>query len=293
MVIFGKVAEHGGITAAASALSMPKSRVSRRVVALEQALGARLLERTTRSIRLTEVGRIYFHYCKRVYEESESGRESIHNFLETPRGLLRISTSVSIGQVLLAPHLSEFNQRYPEVDLDINLSNRRVDLVGEGFDLAIRVGQLKDSTLVSKNLGSAQAKLYASPQYLQKSPPIDCIEQIKAHSIITMSDASYSNQWLLENESGQQHLIDVAPKISMNDMIGVRNIAMAGAGIVLIPNYLASDAILNGQLKVVLPKWSTRPFGYYMLYPSRLGLTMKIKAWSEFIFTKLESTFGE
>ena len=127
MLIFSKVAEVQGISPAARALRMPKSKVSRRMVALENELGVRLLERSTRAVHLTEVGEIYFQHCKRIVEEANSARESVHQMLNAPRGHLRISTSVTIGQFLLAPHLGEFMATYPEVELEVDLNNRRVD----------------------------------------------------------------------------------------------------------------------------------------------------------------------
>ena len=167
MAIFSKVAELNGISAAARALKMPKSKVSRRMARLEDELGVRLLERTTRSVGLTEAGEIYYQHCRRIVEEANNARESINRTLETPRGRLRVNASIAVGQYLIGPHIGGFLERYPEVQLEIELDNRQVDIVAEGFDVAVRLGKLEDSTLVSRNLGSSFATLVASPKYLE------------------------------------------------------------------------------------------------------------------------------
>ena len=169
MVIFAKVAEVQGISPAARALRMPKSKVSRRMAALEEELGVRLLERSTRAVHLTEVGEIYFQHCRRIVEEASSARESVSRMLEAPRGQLRINASVAIGQHLLTPFIGEFMNLYPEIELDVRLDNRRVDLIAEGYDVVVRLGKLEDSALVSKQLGADHSILVASADYLKRT----------------------------------------------------------------------------------------------------------------------------
>jgi len=171
MLVFAEVVAQGGFTAAGDVIGMPKSNVSRTVSRLETALGIRLLERTTRKQTLTEVGRMYYEHCIRIKEELESATASIEKLTETPRGILRVCASVTAGQSLIARHLAEFAGAYPQVKVDLRLTNRRVDLIDEGYDVVIRVGESPDSNLVSKYLCSQALHLYAAPVIWKKQKP--------------------------------------------------------------------------------------------------------------------------
>ena len=166
--IFAKVAELSGISAAARSLKMPKSRVSRRMNALEAELGVRLLERTTRAVHLTEAGKLLAQHCHRIVEERNSALATIDSMNEAPRGTLHISASLAVGQQLIAPLVSEFLARFPEIRMTLDLSNRRVDVIAEGFDAVIRIGELEDSTLVSRKLCTSRSVIIASQNYVKK-----------------------------------------------------------------------------------------------------------------------------
>jgi LysR family transcriptional regulator AphB len=288
MVIFAKVAETGGISAAAKALKVPKSKVSRRLAMLEAALGVRLLERSTRSFNVTESGLLYLQHCQRIVEEANSAQDSIQQLVDMPRGNLRISASIGVGQYLIAPHLSEFMQQYPEIDLDVDLNNRRVDPISEGFDLVIRVGQLNDSNLISKRFGTSQAALYASPDYLKQQGFPKSLADLSTHKTIVMSDANPNQQWILENKKGLQSVVDVRSKLSINDFSCLRTVVKNGGGIGLFPHYFVADLLQSGQLQQVLSDWGSSEISYYVLYPSRRGLTRKAKVWIEFFAHKLK-----
>ena len=193
MVIFAKVAELQGISPAARALRMPKSKVSRRMAALEDELGVRLLERSTRAVHLTEVGEIYFQHCKRIVEEADSARESVTQMLEVPRGHLRINASVAIGQHLLTPFLGEFMALYPEIELEVQLENRRVNLIREGYDVVVRLGNLEDSALISKPLGEDHLILVASASYLKEMGTPQRVSDLKNHRCRLLCDAERSD----------------------------------------------------------------------------------------------------
>lgn len=288
MVIFAKVAETGGITAAAKLLKVPKSKVSRRLAQLEATLEVQLLERSTRSMSLTESGQLYLQHCQRIVEEANSAQESIHQLMDTPRGHLRIGASVAIGQYLLAPYLAEFAALYPEIEMEIELNNRRVDLINEGYDLVVRVGQLNDSNLISKRFGSAQACLYASTSYLKQwGEPVE-LKDLTQHKTIIMSDANSSQQWVLENDAGVQSSVAVNSPLSINDFSCLRTVVENGAGIAHFPKYLVEDLVQQGKLKQVLTDWRSPKISYYVLYPSRRGLTRKARAWIEFFEAKFK-----
>ncbi len=288
MVIFAKVAETGGISAAAKVLKVPKSKVSRRLATLETALGVRLLERSTRSFNVTESGLLYLQHCQRIVEEATSAQDSIQQLVDMPRGNLRISASIGVGQYLIAPYLSEFMQLYPEIDLEVDLNNRRVDPISEGFDLVIRVGKLNDSNLISKCFGTSQAALYASPDYLEQKGVPENLADLSAHKTIVMTDANPNQQWVLEDKEGRQSAVDIRSKLSINDFSCLRTVVKSGGGIGLFPHYFVADLLQAGQLQQVLSDWRSSEISYYVLYPSRRGLTRKAKVWIDFFAHKLK-----
>jgi len=289
MVLFAKVAELKGISPAARVLNIPKSRVSRRVAALEEDLGTRLLERTTRAVQLTEMGETFFRYCERVVEESENAVESMHQMMETPRGFLRVSVSFAVGQYLIAPHLAEFLKLYPDITVQMDMNNRRVDLITEGYDLAVRVGTLDDSSLMSKRIGNARAILCASPDYVTEFGNPSSLEQLQDHKKIVMSNSNNVSEWLLENTAGKLGAINVEAHVGINDFTALRTLIESSAGIALIPEYVVKDAIQNSRLQRILPEWQSPQINYYMLYPSRKGLTKKASAWIDFFTEKLNT----
>ena len=289
MVLFAKVAELEGISAAARALDIPKSKVSRRIAALEADLDVRLIERTTRAVQLTEVGTLFYQHCKRIVEEADLAVNSVNTLMETPRGLLRVSMSAAVGQYLIAPHLGQFRKHYPEIELQIDLNNRRVDLIAEGYDLVVRVGAMQDSSLMSKSFGNARAHLCASPDYavlhgLPKTP-----DELPNHKILIMSNSNNIGEWFLENTSGEIKSVGVEACSSINDFTALSTLVEGGAGIAIIPEYVTCGAIEAGRLVRVLPEWQSTLINYYIVYPSRKGLTKKAEVWIDFFQKKLKA----
>ncbi|SDE21379.1 MULTISPECIES: LysR family transcriptional regulator [Kordiimonas] len=290
MLLFAKVAEVGGISAAATALGLPKSSVSRRIAALEDALGAALLERTTRVVKLTEFGRIFLQHCIRISEEAESAQAAAHEIMSTPRGVLRVSASTAIGQYLVAPHIGDFMASYPEIDVQLVLNNRRVDLIAEGYDLAIRVGRLEDSSLISRRLGGARAIICAAPSYIEKRGQPKRPEDLSSHTTLAMSDSNNVTKWLLENTAGDGRAVDLAPRHCVNDFTVLRTMAEGGSGIIIAPEYVVRQAIAANKLRQVLPDWRSTLIDYYLIYPSRRGLTRKAEAWIDFFADRFRKT---
>ena len=283
LAIFAKVAELNGISTAARALRMQKSTVSRRVAALESELGVRLLERTTRAVRLTEVGEIYFGHCRRIVEEATSARESVARMLEEPRGSLRIGASVAIGQYLLAPHLAGFMARYPEIEIEVQLDNRRVDLIRESYDVVVRVGRLSDSTLISKPLGEDHAVLVAAPDYLEQHGTPETPTDLKKHRFLAMTNTPQFDLWELIGPDGQREAISIGTHAVLNDLTMIRRLALDGSGVARLPRYLCGDDLeKTGALVQVLPGWRSGTFPYCALYPSRIGVTLKLRAFLDY-----------
>ncbi len=286
MLIFAKVVDRGGFSAAGRALGLPKSNISRRVSRLEDRLGVRLLERTTRMVRPTEIGEVYYRHCKRIQEEAEHASASVSQLLEAPRGRLRIGASVTTGQILLSPFLAEFMARYPEVQLELDLSNRRIDMIEEGFDLLIRIGQLEDSSLIAKRLGEARSCLYASPAYLDaRSAPNDP-DGLEEHDCLTMGDIQLATEWRLVGPKGSR-TIAIRPRATINDFPTLRQIVLDGGGIAALPSYLCTELERQGRLVRILSDLSLPPVEFHALYPSHRGATPKVRVFLDFLVEKV------
>ena len=283
MMVFRLVVESGSFTGAALAMDLPKSNISRKVSRLEKQLGARLLERSTRSLRLTEVGQVYFQHCSRIFEEMQSANQCIEALTSTPRGKLNICASVSIGQNILAPRLATFQQQFPEVELDLQLLNRRIDLIEEGFDLAIRVGELEDSALISKRLFDVELHLYASPRYLENSLHVlKQPEDLLQHSCLYMNANEEQLKWQLVANDEKQ-VVETKPSFSSNDFSTLRQLAIDECGIALLPDYLCQQQIKDKTLVRVLDTWVGRKVNVNAVYPNRKSMTPKLRAMLDFL----------
>ena len=287
LMIFSEVVEKGSFTAAAEALNLPKSNISRKVSRLETELGVALLERTTRKLLLTEVGRLYYEHCLRIKEEVESAEQLIEHMTAKPRGRLKVCASVSVGQNLLAKHLSGFLAEYPEVLIDLQLTNRRVDLVGEGFDVVIRVGESPDSSLIAKYLGSRKLQLYAAPDYLKNcAQPLDTPEDLSLHKCLYMTAVNSQPCWSLQNNKPSVQ-VSLNPVFFCDDFNVLKQLAVDGLGISLLPQYMADDAVINKQLIPLFEGWSGSEVNLYALVPSRRGITLKVRAFIDYFVRTL------
>lgn len=278
VLVFTEVLDSGSFTAAADTLAMPKSNVSRSVTRLESALGVKLLERTTRSLAPTEIGRAFYDHATRVKEELEAAKASLEKLTASPRGELRVCASVTVGQNLLAPHLATFTNMHPDVKIDLRLTNRRVDLLEEGFDVAIRVGEMADSNLVSRLLCKRQMSLFASSSYLKTTEtPLNSPDDLNGHVCLHMNAVTNRAKWHLKFVS-QSVEINFKPHFSSDDFLVLSQLAAGGAGVALLPDYLCSEHVESGLLERVLPDWSGGTVSMYTLVPSRKGVTPKVRA---------------
>ncbi|WP_216638468.1 LysR family transcriptional regulator [Endozoicomonas arenosclerae] len=280
MLVFATVVEQGSFTSAAEVLGTPKSNISRKITRLEQYLGVRLLERSTRTQNLTEVGRQYYRYCQRIKEEVISAETAVETLLEKPQGRLRLCVSVGVGQALLTPLLTIFCQQYPEIELDITLANRRVDIIEEGFDLVIRVGELSDSGLIAKKLLEITLSLYASPEYQNKeiNQPGDLLE----HPLLLMSAKERKPVWSLIS-GGSEVKLAFKPLVRADDFLVLKQLSSNGVGITELPDYMATDLLESGQLIRVLESWQFEPVNLYAIYPSHRGATPKVRAMVDYL----------
>jgi len=291
LAVFTYVVEHGGFTAAADAAQLPKSNISRRVANLEKRLGVRLLERTTRKVHVTEIGHIYYQHCRRMLDEANHADLCVERTMEVPRGTLRVSASVTTGQQLLAPIATEFIDQHPEVQLELILVNRQVDVIDEGFDLVVRIGALQDSSLVTRSLGHCGLSLYASPTYLEARGTPQTPEDLDHHDCLVMDDNHTNSQWSLSRGSATRK-ISLSPRASVNDFNTLRRMAADGAGITLLPRYLhAGD--YKKRLVRVLDDWVVPSVEFHAVFPSHRGATPKVRAFIDFLVVRLAHRFDD
>lgn len=289
MLAFTHVADCGSFTAAATRLGWPKSSVSHRVARLERTLGVRLLERSTRRLRLTAVGARYHEHARRVLQELDQASATVAHFRAEPRGWLRISASVVLGQALLPPLLAEFAVRHPEVQLFVDLANRRVDLLEEGFDVAIRSGVLPDSSMVARTLGWAAARLYAAPGYLRKRGRPRTPDELRSHDLIDNAPTAPTDRWTLMHDDGREAIVPVRFRIVGNDPALLREIAALGEGIVSLPGFVAAPGLAEGRLVPVLAPWATRRVEVHAVFPSHKYLSPALRAFVDLAAKRLGS----
>jgi len=287
MAVFASVVKTGSFTAAGKALSLPKSNVSRRIARLEDTLNVRLLERTTRKLRLTEIGQSLYHHAQRIVEEADSANSLVESMTSRPRGILRVSASVFTGQKLLTPILPEFLKLFPELHLHLELSNRRIDLIEEGFDVAIRIGSMKDSTMIARYLGSIRIYLYCSPDYISFMGKPTGPEDLIDHHLLMMSDMSAgADETLRLKGTRGEEKISLTPYCSINDFQTLHHFASEGLGIAALPEYLCRKDFNSGSLERVLPTWEIPPVEFHAVYPSRRGAMPKLMVFLDFVKNK-------
>jgi DNA-binding transcriptional LysR family regulator len=278
IAVFTRVVQAGSFTAAAKVLGMPKSTVSRKVSDLEERLNARLLQRTTRKLSLTDAGRTYFDYGVRIINEVEAAESAVGSLQDKPRGLLRVTTGVNVGW--LGSIVADFMKRYPEVQLEVLCTARSVDLVEERFDVGIRMGSLPDSTLIARSLGVTRWFLVATPGYLKKRRRPRTPEDLKNHDCLFFGSGAMTVN--LRLDSGEDHEdIAVPARLLVGDVDIVHAAALAGLGIALLPAFRCSDDLRARGLERVLPDWSPPSRSVHVVYPTARHLSAKVKSFIE------------
>ena len=288
VAVFAKVVEAGSFVGAARELSMPKSTVSRKVSELEERLGARLLQRTTRQLSLTDAGRAYYRHAARVLTELEEAERAVTRMQEVPRGLLRVTTPINQGY--LGRLFTSFLAQFPEVTLEVVCTHRIVDLVEEGFDVSVRIGRLVDSSLIARHLGSEKSQLVASPAFLAVHLAPKVPADLAAIPVVAFGALPEPNVWQLVR-GAERAKVAVAPRFPVNDIDLVYRAALDGIGVALLPSHWAGADLRQGTLVSLLPEWCTPPAQYHAVYPSTRHLSPKVKAFVEHLqdgFTEVE-----
>lgn len=284
-VWFVKVVDYCGFAAAGRALDLPKSRLSRRIAQLEERLGVRLIHRTTRQFTVTEVGQTFYQHCKAMMVEAEAAEEAVAALQAEPRGIVRITCPITLLHVHVGPMLARFMARYPGINLQLEATNRRVDLVGEGVDIAIRVRPrpFDDSDLVLRVLADRGHCLVASPALIQRMGEPIAPSELSAWPGLSMNEGKHIHKWALSGPGGAKAEIHYHPRLITTDMLALREAAMAGIGVVQLPILMVKDQLASGELIRVLEAWEPRREVIHAVYPSRRGLLPSVRTLVDFL----------
>jgi DNA-binding transcriptional LysR family regulator len=287
---FVSVAEHLSFIAAANVIGTSPSTVSRKVSRLEDALGMRLFERTTRRVALTEAGRLYHRQCVQIFNHLADADAMIASLNSEPSGLLRVSFPVAFGRLQLSEIISEFLDAYPKVKVEANYTDRYVDLIEESYDAVVRIGCLPDSTLIARKIASNRRLVVASPSYLERygipGDPLD----LASHHCLSFSHYSASGSiWRFRREQRVEE-VKISGEFRSDSSEAIFETALRGRGIGLVASYLCHDSIEKGDLVLLLPDWTSVPeAGVYVAYSSSRHLAPKVRVFSDFLVQRLRS----
>lgn len=283
MEAFVRVAESKSFSEAARRLNLSKSVISRQVSGLETELGARLFHRTTRSLTLTEVGAAYLERCQRILADIEEANLSVSNLQAAPRGKLKLSAPVPFTIQHLAPILPDFMARHPEIEIDLSLNDRFVNLVEEGFDLAIRIGKLNDSSLIARFLAPANIAVVGSAAYLAERGEPRSPEDLGQHCCMLYSNQASADEWSFVAPDGKKLSVEVKGRLRTNNGDVLRQAALGGLGLVMLPTFIVGADLQAGTLVRVLEEFVPQQLGIYAVYPHARHLSPKVRAFVDFL----------
>ncbi len=288
MAIFRRVVEAKNFSAVARETNMSQSTVSKHIAALEERLDTKLLNRSTRSIMLTEAGKEYYHHCIRILNDFQEAEASVGKGKIKPTGTLRISTSAAFGRTCLLPHMKEFFDQFPDIDIDLLFDDDYIDLVKEGIDLAIRIGPLADSTLIARKIGSSPRVVVASPDYLVKHGRPKKPADLSKHNCLLYSLQKTPNLWYFNSTQEGDESIKVNGRLKASSPDAVCDATVEGLGISILGEWYAREHIKNGRLKVILPDYRPTTYDIHAVYPERRFVPQKVKQMIKFLAEKMK-----
>ena len=292
VAVFEKVVNEGSLTAAANRLGQPKSSVSRALSRLEADLGVRLLQRTTRKLHLTEAGQLFYERTRRVLGELRDAEQAVTRLQEAPRGNLRMTMPVELGMKFMGRVVAEFMLRHPEVSIEVELSGRLVNLVEEGFDLAPRIGEFRDSSLVARRMGNLSGRFFASPAYIGHHGMPRKPEDLDGHEVVMFMQPKENSLQLfrqpLRAEDQPACRLTVKGRLTVNNSSMAADAAVAGLGIALVPAFLCAEAVAAGQLLPVLPEFRVCHGGLYAMFPSREHMPVALRLFLDFLGERMQ-----
>jgi DNA-binding transcriptional LysR family regulator len=292
MLYFAEVVDRGGFAAAGRALGIPKSRLSRRVAELETRLGVRLLQRTTRKLSLTDAGEQYHRHCVAMREQADAAEEAVAVVHGEPRGTIRVTVPVTLAQISVGPALPAFLQMLPQLRVEMQVTNRVVDLVSEGIDVALRVRPtIEDSgSLVVKQLSKTYGWLLASPALLEREGRPQGVEDLARLSTVAMSASDGRASWRLEGPGGRSFDWQSRPQHTVDDLQALKYLVQQGVGISVLPDYMCARDVREGRLEHVMPGWVPGPAIVHAVFPSRRGMVPAVRRFLDFLGETLNET---
>ena len=290
MSTFIRVVEAGGISAAADRLGVAKSAVSRRLKELEEHLGVELFHRTTRKMNLTETGRAFYHQSVRIMEDVIEAELATSQAHATLQGSLKIALPSSFGLMHMGPAINEFLQAHPQLEFDLDFNDREVDLIQEGFDLAIRIANLPDSSLVARRLAPIRLVLCASPGYLEQMGVPESADELVDHRCLVYSLQRDFEYWSLTDSDGREVRIKIRPYIKASTGEFLRDAAVDGQGIALLPSFIAYEEIEREALVPILTDYKLQRMDAYAIYPQTRHLSQRVRAFVDFLVERFQGT---
>ncbi|WP_278364128.1 LysR substrate-binding domain-containing protein [Acinetobacter schindleri] len=286
---FAQVVEHGGFSAAERATDIPKSKLSRRVYNLEERLGVRLIQRSSRHFAVTDIGMNIYRHAQVMLSAAQAAHDLVDHLSTEPRGIIKLSLPVSIAQNEIARILPAFLKQYPEIKIQMMVTNRRVDIINEGFDIALRVRSSLDDdpNLVIRQFDQIEQHLFASQGYLNEFGHLKNPEELSEHKILSMADEHTEQFLILHNNMQQQKKIRVMPTVLGSDLSMLAQLAASGCGITLLPDNVVQQYVERGELVRVLPEWKAAHGIFHMVYPSRRGLLPAVRVFIDYLVEHL------
>ncbi len=288
MALYVKVVENNSFSRAAEREGIPVSTISRKISELEKALGTRLLERSTRRLRMTEIGQDYYQRCRRGLEEFETANLMVKDQQAQVSGRLRLSVPPSISDVLVIPLIEDFQALYPNAIVNCLVTDRHVNHIEDGIDISLRVGDLADSSLVARRLLRYRSVLVASPRYLERAGAPSHPNELPLHGLVAFSRWEPAVTWVLEH-NGETHKVNVQPRIAINDYAGVQSAVINGLGISEIPSIICGPGIQDGRLVEIMPEWQFSPVTLSAVYPSNRNLSRLVRLFKDFCVERIEA----
>ncbi|MFD2262040.1 LysR substrate-binding domain-containing protein [Lacibacterium aquatile] len=292
---FAQVVECGGFAAAGRRLNLPKSKLSRRVALLEERLGVRLLQRSTRKFSITDIGRDFYRHCVAMQMEAQAAQDVVDNARSEPQGVLRVSAPISLLHMRVSLMIRDFLLRYPKVRIDVEAVNRRVDVIAEGIDVALRVRipPFEEEDLIVRNLGEGGGVLVASPALLNRQGRPARPADLQALDALAMTKATGNFAWDLVAQDGERLSLPYQPRLVTDDMVTLRDCALAGIGAASLPMFMVAEDIAAGRLETILPGWSPPKAMLQAAFPSRRGQAPAVRLFIDYLaeeFGRPEST---
>ena len=290
MNVFCRVVELQSFSRAAKVFGISAAMVSKHIANLEDNLKTRLLHRTTRQVTPTSIGMLYYERCKTILSELEEAESSISDLTGRVSGVLKISAPMDFGRLFLMPVISKFLVEHADVGIDITFDDRHLNLIDEGLDMTVRIGQLHDSSLVAKKLATSRLIVCAAPHYLSQYGEPQNIQALSNHNCLSYSYSQKKNEWVFNNGKGKSESVLVSGSLTANNGIALKRSAIAGLGVIFQPDFIVSDALIKGELVEILPGSSQEFMNIYGVYPHRRFISNKVRRFLEFVENYFEQS---